>query len=249
MDNAVHDEDLLIRYLDGELNDLQKKDVEQRLLTDTIFREQYQNLLVAVQAVKHLGTTQQVANIHREMMQELKSVPPRGSAFSLTKVVRYSMAVAASILVLFIGVRLYLNAQVSPDKIYDQTFVDFNVANTRSLDNKPSSIETAYQQGNFDAVINAVHTFNLSSKDSLLIGLSYLHQNKLSSAVNWLEKLTEAKGEYSQDAEFYLSLAYLKDKAYEKSLSIMKQIHNNSLHIYHEQVSDETVEKLQKLVR
>lgn len=249
MDNTVHDEDLLIRYLDGELNADEKTSVQSRLKTDVAFRERYQNLLVAIQAVRQMGTAQQVTKIHQEMMTELEVNKPSGGVFKLTKVIRYSMAVAASVLVLFIGVRLYLNAQPSPDKIYNESFVDFNVANTRSTDDNLSSIETLYQQKRFEDVVASGHTIHLSAKDSLLIGLSYLHKNNLSSAINWFRTLANTENEYRQDAEFYLSLAYVKAKLYSQALVYMEAIHRNSLHIYHERVSEETIADLKKLSR
>jgi tetratricopeptide (TPR) repeat protein len=247
MADSIHNEDLLIRYIDGELSAEEKTAVEQRMQTDPSFRDEYLNLKVAVQAIKHLGTMQEVGSIHREMMQELKQSQPAAKVVNMRKTIRYTMAVAASILVLFIGVRLYQHAQLSPDRIYNETFVDFSVANTRSTGNTLSAIETMYQQKAYDKITSSARSLNLSAKDSLLIGLSYLHQENFSSAANWFHALSQTQNEYRQDAEFYLALSYLKMKNYDKALSYMESIHNNPAHMYHEQVSDEAIKKLRKL--
>ena len=247
MSDSVQNEDLLVRYLDGELTAEEKVAVERRLQTDEAFREQLQSLRVAVQAVRHLGTLQQVEGIHREMMQEMKGGKPRAALFNLSKTIRYTMAVAASLLVLFIGVRLYLNAQLSPDKIYNETFVDFNVSGSRASGEQLSGIEALYQKKDYRAVTLTGRSLHLSAKDSLLVGLSYLHTQNYPAAVNWLGMLATTQNDYRQDAEFYLSLGYLKAKNYGKALSYMESIYNNPAHLYHQQVSAEGIEKLRKL--
>lgn len=247
MSESVHNEDLLIRYLDGELDAVEKAAVEQRLQSDNAFREQYRDLQVALQAIRHLGTMQQVEGIHREMMQERKEQKQGARVLGMTKIIRYTLAVAASVLVLFIGVRLYLNAQLSPDRIYNEMFVEYNVANARAAGEQLSSIETLYQQKNYRGVITSARMLNLTAKDSLLIGLSYLHTEKNAAAINWLHTLSVTENEYRQDAAFYLSLAYVKLKAYGKALPYLEKIYNNPAHLYHEQVSASVMEKIKKL--
>ena len=247
MNDSVHNEDLLVRYIDGELTAEEKAAVEQRLQTDEAFQQQYQNLQVAIQAVRHLGTLQQVESIHREMMQERKENKSRSGVFNLSKTIRYTLAVAASVLVLFVGVRLYLAAQASPDSIYRETFVDYSVSGSRAAGEQLSAIETLYQKKEYKAITGTSRSLHLSARDSLLIGLSYLHTENFAAAAGWFGNLAGTENEYRQDAEFYLSLSYLKTKNYGKALSYMERIHNNTLHLYHEQVSEEAVEKLRKL--
>ena len=59
-----------MRYVDGELNAAEKAAVEQRLQSDSAFRDQFRDLQVALQAIRHLGTMQQVEGI-REVAGEL----------------------------------------------------------------------------------------------------------------------------------------------------------------------------------
>lgn len=236
-----------MRYVDGELNAAEKAAVEQRLQSDSAFRDQFRDLQVALQAIRHLGTMQQVEGIHHEMMAERKGQKPGGRVLGMTKIIRYTLAVAASVLVLFIGARLYLNAQLSPDRIYSDMFVDYNVANARAAGEQLSSIETLYQQKAYSKVTSSARTLNLSAKDSLLIGLSYLHTENNAAAINWLHALSVTENEYRQDAEFYLSLAYVKTNAYGRALHYLEKIYSNPAHLYHEQVSAGVIEKVKKL--
>lgn len=247
MSNSVHNEDLLVRYIDGELSATEKAEVEVRLKNDADFREQYQNLRVALQAIQQWGTRQQVETIHLEMMQERKGNKAPAKVVGFSRVVRYAMAVAASILVLFVGMRLYLAAQQSPDRIYRETFVDFNVANARSSASELSRIETRYQNRDFRGVAGSARTGHLSAKDSLLIGLSYLHTEDWQAAARWFHAVSASENEYRQDAEFYLALAYLRTKEFAKAHTLFQRIYNNPAHLYHEQVSADLLADVKKL--
>lgn len=245
MDDLVHNEDLLIRYLDGELSAVEKTALEERLQNDTALQAQLQKLQVAVQAVKNFGTTQQVAFIHAQMMQELRH--PKAKVFSISKAVRYTMAVAASVLVLFIGLQLYLSAQLSPEKLYRESFVDFNISDTRGSNTTTSEIEKQYQKKEYAAVTDAGRSTHLYAKDSLLIGLSYLQTDHTDKAISFFQNLAFSANDFQQDAEFYLSLSYLKNKNYDKALPLMQKIGGNPSHLYHNQLTEDVINKVKKL--
>ena len=245
MDETLHN-DLLIRYLDGELSPAERNALTERLRTDAALQEQLTSLQVAVQAIRQFGTTEKVRSIHAEMMQELKG-QPKAKVVSFNKTVRFVLAIAASVVVLFIGVRLYTAAQVSPEKLYDQSFVDFNVSASRGNNESLSVIETHYQQKAYDAVISDLRSANLSAKDSLLVGLAYLHQNRTPQAIGFFKNLAYSVNDFQQDAEFYLSLSYLKNQEYAKALPLMQKIVGDSKHLYHDQLPEEAVEKVKKL--
>jgi tetratricopeptide (TPR) repeat protein len=150
--------------------------------------------------------------------------------------------------VLFIGIRRYQHAQLSPDRIYNEAFVDFNVATTRGTEHL-SNIESLYQQKQYSRVTLTVRTLNLSAKDSLLIGLAYLHQKNLPTAITWFNPLTVSASGYHQDAEFYLSLSYLKLGNYVRAASLVERIYRNPEHLYHQQLSEEIVDKVRRLAQ
>lgn len=246
MDESLHNHDLLVRYIDGDLPPQEKAALEERLRTDGSLQEQLTLLRAAVQALKQFGTSQKVQSIHSEMMKELKG-GQKAKVISFNKGMRYVLAVAASVVVLFIGVKLYTASQLSPEKLYDQSFVDFNVSTSRGSNENLSTVETHYQQKAYDAVISDLRSTNLSAKDSLLVGLAYLHQNRPAQAIGFFNHLAYSANDFQQDAEFYLSLSYLKNKEYNKALPLMEKISANASHLYHGQLTDETIEKVKKL--
>ena len=246
MDDLLHNEDLLIRYLDGELSGDEKAALEARLQTDQRLHEQLTRLRIAIQAVKHLGTTRQVANIHGQMMHELKS-GKKARPVPFNKVIRYTMAAAASILVLVIGIRIYQASQITPGKLYDEAFVEFNSSDTRGSGDMSSEIEKNYRQKKYSVVINSVRSLNMDARDSLLMGLSYLHEDRMSQAIGLFQRLAASSNEFQPDAEFYLSLSYLKNKDYNKALPLMEKIVSDPVHLYHKQFDKDFVEKVKAL--
>jgi tetratricopeptide (TPR) repeat protein len=246
MDDLVHNEDLLIRYIDGELQGEEKTFLEQRLKNDISLQQQLLNLQIAIQAVKQFATVQKVESIHTQMMQELKPQAPNINVFPLKKLVRFTMAAAASILLLFIGVRLYTASQITPQKLYNESFVDLNVSATRGAGNTTSVIEGLYQQKAYTSIIKT-RTAAISSKDSLLIGLSYLQTEQPVKAIESFNQLRGGANEFQQDAEFYAALSYLKNREYDKALELMQKIINTPSHIYHNQFSEDIIKKVAKL--
>jgi tetratricopeptide (TPR) repeat protein len=246
MDELSHNDDLLIRYLDGELSPEERTALEGRLATDKTFREKLTNMQITVQAIKHLGTSQKVAGIHSQMMQELKP-QQKTKLIGISKEVRYTMAVAASLLVLFIGVRIYMSSQPTSEKLYSQSFVDFNASGTRSNGNQLSEVEKHYQQKEYNAVINDTRSLHLDEKDSLLIGLAYLHTDKTANAIGFFQRIASSTNSFKEDGEFYLSLSYLKNKDYDKAITLMQKIADDTAHLYHKQFDKDFIENVKAL--
>ncbi len=236
MADLEHIEDLLIRYLDGELSGKEKEDLQMRLQTDKALEEQFINLQVAVQAVRQFGTVQQVNSIHTEMMKELKK-EQKAPVFSISKAVRYTMGIAAVIFILFIGTKLYLDSQASPDNLYQEAFVDFTVSVTRGFNEPDAQIDKMYQQKRYQSVINS-QAGELSSRNILLVGLSYLHLRKPVEAIHHFEKLRAGDNEYKEDAEFYSLLSYIKNKDYTHALPLAEAILKDPSHLYHKQLNE-----------
>jgi hypothetical protein len=247
MDDSLHIEDLLVSYLDGKLGETERRELEERLRTDEDLQEQLASLRVAIQAIRQYGTRQKVNSLHKEMMEEL-TMKPKDKVISINKTVRYAMAVAASVILLFIAVKLYMAAQVSPEKVYSEVFVSFNTSSTRGGNEDISVIEKAYQQKDYKAVIQQIRPLQINTKDSLLIGLSYLQTDHANQAILFFRQLAGSDNEYRQDAEFYLSLSYLKNKEYAKAFKVMKTIAANPSHIYRERLTKNTLERVEALI-
>jgi len=245
MADFLHDNDeTLMRYLDGEMNAIEKAELESQLQKDAVLKEKLQSLQVAVASVQQLGSVEKVRSVHAEMMQELSSVHKEGKVVPMKKIIRYSLAVAASVIIILVGANLFSSSSLSAQKLYNEAFVDFDASGVRGNSNK-TSMSSLYDEHKYSDVIS--HSITpLAQTDSLLVGLSYLKMEKTGEAINWLESIS-MQNSMRQDAEFYLALAYLKSENYSKALRLMESIHSNPVHIYHNQFSDEYIGKVKKL--
>jgi hypothetical protein len=247
MDDSLHNESLLIRYLDGELSADEKALLEQRLQTDTELQQQLTDLRVAVQAVKQYGLSQKIGAIHTGMMQELKGPKPQAKVVPFRRKFRYLVAVAASVLIVLIGVSLYLSSQVSSEKLYEQAFVDFPVSASRGEGNQLSAIENHYQQKDYEAIVNGSRSLHMDAKDSLLTGLAYLHTGRAEQGISFFERIAAYGNTFQQDGEFYLALSYLKNPDYGDALPLFEKIAGNPSHLYHSRVTQNFLEDLKSL--
>ncbi len=246
MTEPLHNDETLMRYIDGEMDAAEKATFESQLQSDTVLKQKLERLQVAVASVQQYGTAEKVRSIHTEMMQELSPVHKEGRIVPMGKIIRYSLAVAASVIVILVGVNLFSSSQPSSQRLYNEAFVDYDASAIRGGNAQSSEVAKLYQNHNYNGVIEDAASGTLSQHDSLLIGLSYLKANKLSEAINWFKSIPEQSAA-KQDAEFYLSLAYLKNKNYNQALQLMEQIHSNSNHVYHNQFSDDYINKVKNL--
>lgn len=237
-------DETLMRYLDGEMDGAEREMFESQLQTDSALKQRLESLLVAIASVQQYGTAEKVKSVHAEMMQELSSVHKEGKVVPMRRFVQYSLAIAASVIIILVGVNIF-TSQPSSEKLYNEAFVDYDVSGVRGGESQ-DDIAKLYQLHNYKEVTEKSTSRNLVSKDSLLIGLSFLQQNKLTDAINWFKAIS-VQGSTKDDAEFYLALAYLKNKNYDEALKLIEQIHSNAGHVYHHQFSEAYINKVQKL--
>jgi tetratricopeptide (TPR) repeat protein len=245
MADFLHDnEETLMKYLDGDMDETEKDLFEGRLQSDTELKERLQNLQLAIASVQQYGTAEKVKSIHSEMMQELASVEKEGRVVPMKRAIRYTLAIAASIIIILIGVNIF-TAGPSSQKLYNEAFVDYDASGVRG-NNSRNELATWYQNHDYKAVTEKAASQNLSQTDSLLVAISYLKTDKTSEAIQWLKNIS-LQNPINQDAEFYLAMAYLKNKNYDEAVSLMEQIHANPNQVYRNQFSEDYINKVKTL--
>ncbi|MFL5742362.1 MAG: anti-sigma factor family protein [Flavisolibacter sp.] len=244
-EHLPYDENLLFQYLDGTMSEEESREFEKPLRNNPALRERIQQLRIVVESVRQYGTRQEVTNIHEEMMPSLLEGILTVRMPTIRKIARYTMAAAACIILLILFIRIFSPAKTSASDLYNQAFVDYNASTIRGS-HQSSALEEAYQKNNYTAVISQSTQSTLSEKDSLLTGISYLKTSQADQAIHWLSLLS-GHGNFRQDAAFYLSMSYLKNKNYREAYSLMQQIHSNPSNVYHAQFTDEYLKKVQEL--
>src|SRR5829696_2476669 len=91
------------------------------------------------------------------------------------RIIRYSVAIAASVLLILVVIEGYKFYTLSPEKLYEENYTVYELAAIRdNIDSAESKIEKVYRQKNYAEVINLNKNSVLSVKDVFLTGMSFL---------------------------------------------------------------------------
>ena len=252
-DNFTNDTaEMLIKYMDGELDETGKTAVENILQTDALAQAQYQFFLAAKQSVRSQGIRQRVAGIQREYLQERKeaeniSIPKKKRSSFFTPF----MSAAAVLLFLLIGYTTFQYVTTTNQKVYEDAYFAYQLPVNRGNE-KAAAVENSYNAGDYKAVITA---FNLlpakSTKDYFIAGLAFLQMNDAKSAVTSfqeIEKLnsTNERKQYIQETDYYLLLSYLKAGDISNAEKKLDEIRSNKEHLFYEKAA--SISRMQLMI-
>jgi len=182
-------------------------------------------------------------------MKEPRTENQEGTTRNLRRIVQYGVAVAASIVLLFLIIGVYKFYTLSPEKLYNENYKPYEL--TTAPDESASPIEKAWREKKYGAVINLNKTSVLSVKDVFLTGMSFLETYDYSRAISSLQVvIAEAKDNKSQlkdTAEYYLALAFLRNRDYDQAIELMNAIRNNSSHQYKDKFSRKYINRVKRL--
>ena len=169
------------------------------------------------------------------------------------KVVRYSVAVTASVLLIIVCIVGFNFYRLSSDRLFAEKYSVYELMTTRNdKDSTESKIEKAYREKNYAEVIKLNANSVLSVKDIFLTAMSFLETNDPSRAIsNFQVVIADVKDDKNsalKDAtEYYMSLAYLKNNDYDQAIELMSTIHDNSSHLYSKKFSRKYINKIKRL--
>jgi len=166
------------------------------------------------------------------------------------RIVRYSVTVAASLLLIFVCIEAYNFYSLSAGKLFAEKYTGYYWMSTG--DTTGSEIEKAYKEEKYTKVITLNRNSVLSIKDVFLTGMSYLETNDLSKAISSYQvviaDVNDDKNSGLKDAaEYYLALAYLKNNDYDQAIELMNAIHDNSSHLYTKKFSLKYIKRVKRL--
>lgn len=249
MDNSTQYE--LMRYIDGEMNDSEKVEFEKRMGSDEELKQEVSNMQLARQAVHRYGVKEKVAGIHTQMMKELEGETPVKPISSVRRIVRYTVAVAASVLLIFVLVEGYQFYTLTPGKLYAENYTAYELTTTRGDVDTSTAIENAYREKKYGEVINLHRNSVLSIKDVFLTGMSYLETKDYAKAISSFQiviaEVKDDKTTLKDAAEYYLSLAYLQNRDYDLAIELMNTIINNPSHLYKVKFSRSYINQVKRL--
>lgn len=249
MDNSTQYE--LMRYIDGEMSDGEKVEFEKRMGSDEVLKQEVSNMQLARQTVRQYGVKEKVAGIHTQMMEELKNEAPVKAISRVRRIIRFTVAVAASVLLIFVLIEGYKFYTLTPGKLYAENYTAYELTTTRDGNNSSTAIENAYREKKFAEVINLNRNSVLSIKDVFLTGLSYLETKDYAKAISSFQiviaDVKDDKTTLKDAAEYYLALAFLQNRDYDLAIEQMNAINSNPSHLYRAKFSRSYINQVKRL--
>ncbi|HEY6502980.1 MAG TPA: tetratricopeptide repeat protein [Chitinophagaceae bacterium] len=252
MSNSTNDmSQKLLRYLDDELAGTERAELEKQLLADKALQEELEGLKLAREAVHSYGLQQEVAAVHQEMMKEFRT--PVIKISSSRRIIRFTMSVAAGLLIIFVGITVYNYYSLTPEKLFRNNYQSYELSTVRDGSAKDMSpVEKAYREKNYADVVAISFDRPFTIKEDLLRAMSYTELADNEKAITSYKEViakNEATGTnvLKEEAEYYLALTYIRHKEYNQALDLLTKIHNNSAHLYHGKVTNKLIRKVKKL--
>jgi tetratricopeptide (TPR) repeat protein len=249
MNNGTHTE-ILIQYFDGELEGEQLSAVRKLIDENPSIREEYERLSQAREAIKSYGLKNKIGSIHQEMMQELKKEDDQHTSM-VRKMIRYSVRIAAIILVALGSITFYQYMTCSPEKLFRENYLPFSIHETRGIPS--STLEVMYKKGDISEVITAFNALkDPMPGDYFLAGNAFLEIHQPSNAVRAFTALQENNKAnnshyFEEDAEYYLAMAYLAGNDPGKAIPIFEKINSDNGHAYHSKVTNWFMARIHRL--
>jgi tetratricopeptide (TPR) repeat protein len=253
MDNtANHRSEKLVQYLDGELSGPEKEILEKQLAEDPGLKGELESLQEAREAVKLYGLQQKVAGIHPQMMRELQPAVRKMS--TSRRILRYGIAVAASVVLIAGGIIGYTLVNLSSGKVFASHFHAYELGTVRGEDTlQISPVEKAYREKDYKKTVELyAQSPDVPVKETFLAGMSYLELGDNTKAIDEFKEVLAdnektKSGLFKDDAEYFLALTYIRNRDYDYALDLMRSIRDNPEHIYHEKITGKLIRQVKML--
>ncbi|CAN5816371.1 hypothetical protein BH10BAC2_BH10BAC2_26610 [soil metagenome] len=253
-DNSTNNAmELLIKYMDGELDATEKAATEKLLQEDAALKERFENLLAAKQAIKSQGLKQHIQSLHQQYYSEIqvaetapaKVVKP---AFGI----KTFMRIAAVFILVIAGYGVYQYTATNNESLFADNFISYQLPVTRGA-NSPDEIDSLYSVNNYAAVIQAVQYKDVKTqKDYFLAAQAHLQMNDATAAIAAFKNVEQINSTatdkyFAQETDYYLALAYIKAGNIEEAEKQLSKITANKQHMFYSKASEISSTKLMML--
>lgn len=216
-------------YLLGQLSPEERKAFEEAMNQHETLRQQVDEHRLLIEGIEQAGNER----VKARFQQLERSKPYRRN-------IRFRMAVAASLIVLVVAGIFLFNAlnRTDAQQIFASHFDPYPVIEQGTIRGTNDGSELvqglqAYEQGQYATAIDLLVPFQSANPHQTIVqfylGLSYLANNQAERAVVVLRPLADNSDfALSEQATWYLGLAYLKTGATAKSTAIFDQLQKES---------------------
>jgi tetratricopeptide (TPR) repeat protein len=253
MNNNNQNTDTLIDYIDNYLSAEEKQKVDIMLQNDTTLQTELDNLLLAKSAIQYYGIKQQVSTIHKQVMDGKTAEKPKATTKGIVRsITKWSMRIAASLLIVMIGLGVYQYATITPDKLFSENYTSYTLGVTRG-EAATNLMEKAFQNKDYNGVINQFSIEDkITQKENFLVAHAYLETKNYTNAITAfnavLEKNSVEKATiFNDDAQYFLAMTYLKNNDIKLATLLFETINNTPAHLYNDKVNNAFMRNLKLL--
>lgn len=205
--------DWIEKYLEGGLDEDQKKTIEHLLNIDAEFRGQLEDLKLIQLAIKEVDIESQLEVFHNKIDQNKRK--------SSVRKIHPFLKIAASISIFLlsgVGLWWFLHHNKSEDKLYAQYYKPdpgLPTVMSSSADYTFDEAMQAYKLGSYqEAALSWEKQLKTKVNNDTLnyfLGSTYLAQGKLEAAIEKFDSVLANKASiFLEDASWYKGLAYVK---------------------------------------
>jgi len=226
--------EILIDYLDHQLNQQDTDQVETMIKNDKSLADEFQYLNMAIDTVRLNTINDKVFAVRRSLknISELTVTPANNR---IRRIYKMSMRVAAGFILLIGMAVLYKYLTVSNLSVYEKQFTSYDLSNMRGQETQDAEAG-AYLNKNWSEVLTIFQKENnKSNKSVFLAAMAEMQLNNFSQAVTLFENILNNTGDSSfrEETEYYLSLAYLMNHEINKSIRLINKIKSDTSHTYY----------------
>lgn len=232
---------LIEKYLNGELNETEKKDFQNRLASDPEFSEEYtlqKSMNIFLEKDRNQPALEsKLASIGNDFFLEEKiendeKVIPihRNKNRNRWLIGLIATAAVAAILVFF-------NPFLEKD-LYNQyaSHSPISLTEKSTGSDLASKAETAFNEGEYTLAYKNLTTYLQENSDNqkaqLSLGISALEIGKTDEAISIFTKISNGSSTLKNYGTWYLGLAYVKQKDFEKAKVVLNQVSESEAMLY-----------------
>ena len=228
------DNEILVDYLDGNLNASEIATLETRLKQDMVLAEEWKYL----QAAKEIVVLNEIRNRVSELSGQHRTIEQKHPGAVVRTMFSRTLRVAAA-LVLITGIAaMYKYLTVNDRTLYNKQFNPYEIQIQRG-ESPASAVTRAYQEKDWKKTIRNYESETVkSNKSRFLAGMAQMELENFTAAISLFnQNLATDQADFREESEYYLSLAYLMNGQESNAMAIWSKIRSDSTHAYYPVVS------------
>ena len=234
---------LLEKYLDNELSDSDRLNVDVSVSKDPLLLEDLASLYASAEAVRYYGVSEEVAAIQKSYLANQAATTKPG-------VVRYMMRtglrVAASIIIVVAALGVFKYTSVQQSSVLSEYNTPYELNRERG-GSTSDAIENAYLNKDWQAVIQLTsQAATPGNKEIFLSGLAYLELNQPAEAISSFKQVIsnnqrDAQEYFNDEAEYYLAMSYIRNSEAAKAIPILEKIKTDKEHVFNQKAEEVSI--------